>query len=223
MSSYSEIHVCCTEWIRSFKGDTSIIFSSVFVLCCVMLKEFACGVQAEDGLAHSFLSAHVCFLHPAPRFGNVWHWQNSSFQLCERDMPQMYSCLLGLVVPRRPVPMLVTRNSQTFAIPLSFWHFVACCWFCLQSPLIPSALHWRQMLLEWGIAALTGWAPQHSHDPCIYPLASGLPQQCPGPLCLFPWICENWLHIFIQVATDLCCRTSKCTSAECQGKKREQS
>lgn len=56
--------------------------------------------------------------------------------------------------------------------------------------------------------------------PAFTRLPVGFLSSVPGPLCLFPWICENWLCGFIRVAWDLCCRTSKCTSAECQGKKR---
>lgn len=56
--------------------------------------------------------------------------------------------------------------------------------------------------------------------PAFTHLPVGFLSGVPGPLCLFPWICENWLRDFIRVAWDLCCRMSKCISAECQGKKR---
>lgn len=58
--------------------------------------------------------------------------------------------------------------------------------------------------------------------PAFTCLSVGFLSSVPGPLCLFPWICENWLRGFIRVAWDLCCRTSNCTSAECQGKKRRE-
>lgn len=76
------------------------------------------------------------------------------------------------------------------------------------------------MLFERGNGSL-GWTsysalPRPLHLPTCNRASLAI---FPGPLCLFPWICENWLHGFIRVAWDLCYRMSKCTLTECQGEK----
>lgn len=94
---------------------------------------------------------------------------------------------------------------------------LALCLCCLQ-PLLPALKH--NSLHGCGSSGCPSYSalPPPLHLPtCNWAsLAIFL-----GPLCLFPWICENWLHRFIQVAWDLCQRMSKCTSAECLGENEE--